>query len=346
MTGRPTLFYVTHTHTRRLPGHLSVDFPSPARGLPSQWHPNALTQGCHLLLHWAEHALSRWQGNWKEKKNRESNRGYEAGGRSWEWGGSIGPSRNVHTEPMSLTYNCTVVVDLGLLICEMGPITPSDLVQRHSTFAHTFSHSSPFSSRAHSIWQPGRHGRKKEAHLLPTWLWLEQRIISFPKQRRWWLPSSKKLIGKPVNMKLVHMGFGKGTQACGVLICSCLIHSQPCSVHCLQGTQVTSRFLVWAVRRIRTIYWHLDERNRKRGLSLRVEDRVGRDAIFWICLILVELFQILKDDAVKVLHSICQKIWKMAVATSLEKVSSHSNSKERQCQRMLKLLHNCTCLTC
>ena len=26
--------------------------------------------------------------------------------------------------------------------------------------------------------------------------------------------------------------------------------------------------------------------------------------------ILAELFQILKDDAVKVLHSICQKIWK------------------------------------
>ena len=25
----------------------------------------------------------------------------------------------------------------------------------------------------------------------------------------------------------------------------------------------------------------------------------------------VELFQILKDDAVKVLHSICQQIWKM-----------------------------------
>ena len=27
--------------------------------------------------------------------------------------------------------------------------------------------------------------------------------------------------------------------------------------------------------------------------------------------ILVELFQILKDDAVKVLHSICQQIWKI-----------------------------------
>ena len=35
-----------------------------------------------------------------------------------------------------------------------------------------------------------------------------------------------------------------------------------------------------------------------------------------------------------------------AAATGLEKVSFHSNPKERQCQRMLKLLHNCTHLTC
>ena len=35
-----------------------------------------------------------------------------------------------------------------------------------------------------------------------------------------------------------------------------------------------------------------------------------------------------------------------AVATGLEKVSFHSNRKERQCQRMFKLLHNCTHLTC
>ena len=34
-----------------------------------------------------------------------------------------------------------------------------------------------------------------------------------------------------------------------------------------------------------------------------------------------------------------------AVATGLEKVSFHSNSKERQCQRMLKLPHNFTHLT-
>ena len=55
-----------------------------------------------------------------------------------------------------------------------------------------------------------------------------------------------------------------------------------------------------------------------------------------------ELFQILKDDAVKVLHS---NLENSAVATGLEKVSFHSNLKERQCQRMLKLLHNCTHFT-
>ena len=60
----------------------------------------------------------------------------------------------------------------------------------------------------------------------------------------------------------------------------------------------------------------------------------------------VELFQILKDDTVKMLHSICQKILKTAVVTRLENVSFHSNPKERQCQRMLKLPHNCTHLTC
>ena len=65
----------------------------------------------------------------------------------------------------------------------------------------------------------------------------------------------------------------------------------------------------------------------------------------------VELFQILKDDAVKVLHSICQQIWKTQQwpqdwkRSVLEKVSFHSNPKERQCQRMVKLLHNCAHLT-
>ena len=51
----------------------------------------------------------------------------------------------------------------------------------------------------------------------------------------------------------------------------------------------------------------------------------------------VELFQILKDDAMKVLHCICQQIWK---TQQWPQVSFHSNPKERQCQRILKLLHS------
>ena len=59
----------------------------------------------------------------------------------------------------------------------------------------------------------------------------------------------------------------------------------------------------------------------------------------------IELFQILKDDAVQVLHSICQQIWKtQAVATGLEKVSSFQLQR-RQCQGMLKVKHNCTHVT-
>ena len=59
----------------------------------------------------------------------------------------------------------------------------------------------------------------------------------------------------------------------------------------------------------------------------------------------VALFQILKDDAVKVLHLICLQIGKLNTGHRTGKVSFHSNPKERQCQRMLKLLHNCTHLT-
>ena len=58
----------------------------------------------------------------------------------------------------------------------------------------------------------------------------------------------------------------------------------------------------------------------------------------------MELFQILKEDAVKV--HMPANLENSAVATGLEKVSFHSNPKERQCQRMLKLPHNCTHLTC
>ena len=57
-----------------------------------------------------------------------------------------------------------------------------------------------------------------------------------------------------------------------------------------------------------------------------------------------ELVKILKGDAVKVLH-MSANLESSAVATGLEKVSFHSNPKERQCQRMLELPHNYTHLT-
>ena len=60
-----------------------------------------------------------------------------------------------------------------------------------------------------------------------------------------------------------------------------------------------------------------------------------------------ELFQVLKDDAVKVLHSICQQIWKTQKWPQDWKRSLFiALPKEEQCQRMLKLPHNCTHLTC
>ena len=63
----------------------------------------------------------------------------------------------------------------------------------------------------------------------------------------------------------------------------------------------------------------------------------------------VELFQILKDDAALTENAALNmpaNLDNSAVATGLEKVSFHSNSKERQCQRMFKLLHKWTHLTC
>ena len=60
-----------------------------------------------------------------------------------------------------------------------------------------------------------------------------------------------------------------------------------------------------------------------------------------------KLIQILKDDAVKVLHSLCQKIWKPQKWPQAWKRSVfHCNPKERQCQRMFKLPHDCSHFTC
>ena len=59
-----------------------------------------------------------------------------------------------------------------------------------------------------------------------------------------------------------------------------------------------------------------------------------------------EAFQILKDDAVEsAAFNMPANLENSAVPTGLEKVSFHSNPKERLCQRVFKLLHNCTHLT-
>ena len=75
--------------------------------------------------------------------------------------------------------------------------------------------------------------------------------------------------------------------------------------------------------------------------SITMKKTSGSDGIS------TEFFQILKDDAVKVLHSAYRPVnlESLGVDTGLEKVSFHSNLKERQCQRMFKLPHNCTHLT-
>ena len=52
-----------------------------------------------------------------------------------------------------------------------------------------------------------------------------------------------------------------------------------------------------------------------------------------------EFFNILKDAAAKMLHSVCQQIWKT------QQWSLYSNPKEDQCQRMFILPHNYTHLT-
>ena len=62
----------------------------------------------------------------------------------------------------------------------------------------------------------------------------------------------------------------------------------------------------------------------------------------------VELFQILKVKRCceSAALNMPANLENSAVATGLEKVSFHSNPKERQCQRMLKLPHSCIHFTC
>ena len=76
----------------------------------------------------------------------------------------------------------------------------------------------------------------------------------------------------------------------------------------------------------------------KRALgSITINKASGGDGIP------VELFQILiRWCCESVALNMPANLENSAVATGPEKVSFHSSAKERQCQRMLKLPHNCT----
>ena len=73
--------------------------------------------------------------------------------------------------------------------------------------------------------------------------------------------------------------------------------------------------------------------------SITMNKDIGSDGIS------VEIFRILKDDAVKVLHSICQQIWKIQQWPQDWKRSVFIPIPKKQCQRIFKLPHNCIHLT-
>ena len=59
----------------------------------------------------------------------------------------------------------------------------------------------------------------------------------------------------------------------------------------------------------------------------------------------VELFQILKDDAVKEMHSMCHQIWKTRQWPQDWKRSVSFQPQRRAMPKLFKLRHNCTYLT-
>ena len=60
----------------------------------------------------------------------------------------------------------------------------------------------------------------------------------------------------------------------------------------------------------------------------------------------VELFQVLKDNAVKVLHSICQQIWKTQQWPQDWKSQFLFQSQRKAKPKNVQLSHNCIHLTC
>ena len=97
-------------------------------------------------------------------------------------------------------------------------------------------------------------------------------------------------------------------------------------------TQITT--MVWSLT------WNQTSWSVKSSGSITMNKGSGGDGIP------VELFQILKNDAVKVLHSICQQIWKTQQWPQDWKRSVFIPiPKKGNAKKMLKLLCNCTHFT-
>ena len=104
-------------------------------------------------------------------------------------------------------------------------------------------------------------------------------------------------------------------------------------------------------------YSHLQDQDNQDGVITHLEPDILECEVKWALEsittnkasggngIPVELFQILEDDAVKVLHSLCQQIWKTQQWPQHWKRSVSFQSQRKVMPKMLKLLHNCTHLT-
>ena len=101
------------------------------------------------------------------------------------------------------------------------------------------------------------------------------------------------------------------------------------------------------------LYKNLQDPDNHNGVITHLERDILECEVKWalgnITMKLVEVmeFQLScfksEDDIVTVLHSICQQIWKTQQwLQDWKRIGFRSNPKERQCQRMFRLLHNCT----
>ena len=88
----------------------------------------------------------------------------------------------------------------------------------------------------------------------------------------------------------------------------------------------------------RTVQKDLHDPDNHNGVITHLEPDIMECEVKWA----LESISTNKASGCDGIHNMPANLENSAVATGLEKVSFHSNPKERQSQRMIKLLHNCT----